>query len=184
MSTEHLPEEDAMSCSSGAAPRPWGKRQTMLAFGIAAVIAAAGGAVIYAATGRSSSQFMAPPGMHVPGPGGGQPDGASGSRGFLSQAGPAGHGVRDGAPLHGQVVVSDGAGGYVTVLSQTGVITAVRPDSVTVRSKDGFSQTWVLSAGQESAFAVGDIAMIRGEQAAGEPGPKVTQVLDPLSTPR
>jgi hypothetical protein len=183
MSTEYLPDEDAVSGSPGPAPRPWGKRRTALAVGIATVIAAGGGAVIYAATGHSSSQFIGPFGQHGSSPGSGPPDGASGSTGFPGQAGPAGHGIHEGTPLHGQVVVSDGAGGYVTVLSQTGVITAVTPESVTVRSKDGFSQTWVLSAGQQSAFTIDDIAMVRGEQAAGEPAPKVTQVLD-LSTPR
>ena len=102
----------------------------------------------------------------------------------MNPAAPGAHGVHDGPPLHGQVVVADGAGGYLTMLSQTGVVTAVTQDSVTVRSKDGFTQNWAVSAGQQSAFTIDDSVMIRGEQAAGEPTPKITQVLDPLSTPR
>ena len=44
-------------------------------------------------------------------------------------------------PLHGQDVVAVGAGGYITVLSQSGIVTATSPTSITVRSEDGFTQT-------------------------------------------
>ena len=169
MSTDSVPR-DTVWGGPAPEPRPWGVRATLTAFGIAAVIAGLGGGAIYAATGHaSSSQFTGPPGQHGPGPG--------------APGGPGGHAGHDGAPLHGQVVVADGAGGYVTVSSQTGVVTATTPGSVTVRSKDGFTQTWAVSADQGSAYAVDDTVMIRGEQTGNEPTPKVTEVLDPLITP-
>jgi hypothetical protein len=179
MSTGHLPHGDPVWGSSSAQPRPWGWRQTLAAFGIAAVIAAFGAAVIYAANGHTSSQFAGPPG-----PGGGPPAGPPGPGGALGPGGAAAHSVHDGPPLHGQVVVADGAGGYVTMMSQTGVVTAVTPDSLTVRSTDGFTQTWAAPAGQAAGFAVDDSVMVRGEQTAGAPAPNVTQVLDPLVSPR
>lgn len=107
MSTDHLPHDDPVWGSPAAEARPWGKRETLLAFGIAAVIAVVGGAAIYAATGHSSSQFIGPPGQHGPGPGGAPAGGVSGSGGSLGQGGPAAHGVHNGPPLHGQVVVTE-----------------------------------------------------------------------------
>jgi hypothetical protein len=47
--------------------------------------------------------------------------------------------------LHGEFVVPDGAGGYTTELTQTGTLTAVSPTSITVRSEDGYSQTYVIT---------------------------------------
>jgi len=157
-----------------------------MAFAIAAVIAALGGAVIYAATGQSSSQFMGPPGQHAAGPGGpGGPGGVGGPpAGGFGPAGPTARDGHDGPPVHGQIVVADGAGGYVTVVSQTGTVTAVTADSVTVRSEDGFTQNWTLTADQAAAFGVDDSVMVRGEQTATAPTPHITQVIDPLSTPR
>ena len=62
--------------------------------------------------------------------------------------------------LHGEFVVPDGAGGYTTVVTQTGAVTAISPTSITVRSEDGFSQTYVIptTAGNAGAppFAVDD----------------------------
>ncbi|MCV7127085.1 MULTISPECIES: hypothetical protein [Mycolicibacterium] len=68
MSTENLRSDDAVWGSPDPEPRPWGVRETLMAAGIAAVIAALGGAAIYAATGHSSPQFTAPPGHHAEGP--------------------------------------------------------------------------------------------------------------------
>lgn len=85
MSTEHQPHEDPVWGAPAAEPRPWGGRETLLAFGIAAVIAALGGAAIYAATGHTSSQFVGPPGQHGP---------------AIGPGGPISHGAHEGPPLH------------------------------------------------------------------------------------
>jgi hypothetical protein len=114
------------------ATRRWGLRGTVAAIGVAAVIAALGGAAIYAATGGSQSitrphqafgpDTPPPIGSHSPG------------------AQPAGE-----TSLHGEFVVRDGMGGYTTALSQTGTVTASSPTSITVRSDDGYSQTYVIA---------------------------------------
>jgi hypothetical protein len=136
------------------APRRWGPRETAVAVGVAAVIAGLGGAAICAATDGSS---------HVMG----------GPRQVRQMSGPSGpHAGVLGAPgeaagstsLHGEFVVPDGAGGYTTELTQTGTVTAVSPTSITVRSVDSYSQTYVIppTAGAAGApFAVDDQVIVR-----------------------
>ena len=113
------------------ATRRWGLRGTVAAIGVAAVIAAFGGAAIYAATG---SQSITRP-HQASGPGGPPPLGV-----HSPGAQPVGT-----TSLHGEFVVRDGIGGYTTVLSQTGKVTASSPTSVTVLSDDGYSQTYVIA---------------------------------------
>jgi hypothetical protein len=68
------------------------------------------------------------------GPGGGGPAGRPGLRGF----GPSG-------AVRGELVVPDGKGGWRTVQVQRGTVTAVSPTSLTVKSADGVSKTYVLT---------------------------------------
>jgi hypothetical protein len=110
----------------------WGLRGTLAAVGISAVVAGVGGAAIYAATGEGPRAI----GMQGP-PGGISHDHAAGS--------PRDANVEASA-LHGEFVVPDGKGGFTTVLSQTGHVTAISPNSVTARSDDGYSQTYVIAA--------------------------------------
>ncbi|OBK75579.1 hypothetical protein [Mycobacterium sp. 1164985.4] len=91
------------------APEPgqprWGRRQTVLAVGVAAVIAALGGATIYAATdGGSSAGGPASHGM----PGVNPPP--------WSNGGPPG--VNPAPELHGEFVLQQGAGGFITVVGR------------------------------------------------------------------
>lgn len=131
------------------APERWGMRQTALALGIAAVIAGLGGAAIYAATGSHSQQ---PPGHGLSF---GSPPG-----GFAAQH-------MTGAPtsLHGEYVIADG-GTFSTMLTQTGTVTAISPTSITVRSEDGFTQTYDLqaSAHTDRTVAVSDGVSIEGRR--------------------
>ena len=106
---------------------------------VAAVIAALGGAAIYAATESSSHSFGGP--HQAFGPGGGMPGGPVGPGQHGGMGGPGPDAV-DATSLHGEFVVRDGAGSYTTVVTQTGAITAISPTAVTVRSEDGFSQTY------------------------------------------
>jgi hypothetical protein len=125
------------------APRQWSLRQTLVAVAVAAVIAAFGGAAIYAATDGSRNQAF----------GHGMPGGFGGPGG-----GPESGGLRNphpgGATVHGEFVTSDGAGNYLTMLTQTGTVTAVSPTSVTVRSADDFTQTYQLPAANGDHFSV------------------------------
>ena len=53
---------------------------------------------------------------------------------------------RLGGTLHGEVTRPGAAGGTETLLVQTGVVTASSDTSVTVKSTDGFSETYAVAA--------------------------------------
>jgi hypothetical protein len=57
-----------------------------------------------------------------------------------------GHLLGMGGALHGSFVVPDGSGGYRTVVMQRGSATKVSDTSITVRSDDGFEQTYAITA--------------------------------------
>jgi hypothetical protein len=129
-------------------PRQWGLRGTAAAVGVAAVIAGLGGAAIYAATENTSHVIGAPRQM-------GRPDGGAHSFGGPPAAG--------ATSVHGEFVVPDGAGGYTTELTQTGTVTEGSPTSVTVRSVDGYSQTYVIPPTGGAAgtpFGAGDQVLV------------------------
>ncbi|RZT17304.1 hypothetical protein EV649_4842 [Kribbella sp. VKM Ac-2569] len=50
-----------------------------------------------------------------------------------------------GAALHGEFVVPKDGGGYQTVATQRGEVTAVSKESITVKSADGYSRTYTLT---------------------------------------
>ncbi|WP_231983455.1 hypothetical protein [Mycobacterium sp. 852002-51961_SCH5331710] len=145
------------------APEPrqpqWGRRQTVLAVGVAAVIAALGGAAIYAATDGGSPPGV--PAFH------GMPAGPPGLKpGPWSNGGPPG--VDPAPEVHGEFVLEEGAGGFTTVLTQTGTVTATSPGTVTVRSADGFTQTYSTRADDQPA-AINDTVTVRGTRTDGTP---------------
>jgi hypothetical protein len=121
-------------------PRRWSLRETAAAVAVAAVIAALGGAAVYAATESSSRSFGAS--RQAFGPGSAMPGGPGGQHGPAGAPVPA---ASAATALHGEFVVP-GAGGYTTVLTQTGTVNAISPTSITVRSADGYSQTYVVPA--------------------------------------
>lgn len=129
-------------------PPTWSTRTTLAAVGIAAALAAVGGVVVYASTGAG----------HDGGPG--------------HQGGPPGWGGPGGSErtVHGANVVSDGEGGFTTELTQTGDITAATATSITVRSADGFSQTYLLDTDTRKpaqGLNNGDQVSVRATQRGG-----------------
>lgn len=143
-------------------PAHWSLKKTLAAVGIAVVLAGAGAAVIYAAAGTTQQGggpgFGGPPGGPPGGPGGFGPDGFGGGPAMAADA------------LHGQFVVPDGRGGYATELTQTGVVTDISDTSITARSDDGFTQTYVVTTDTRQGRAevkAGDTATIRGVTANG-----------------
>lgn len=138
-------------------PAHWSVRKTLAAVGIAAVLAGAGAAVIYAAAGTTQNT----PGFGGPGGGpGGPPGGPGGFGGFSAPV----------SALHGEFVVADGRGGYATELTQTGVVTDISDTAVTARSDDGFTRTYVITTDTRQGRAevkVGDTATIRAVAADG-----------------
>ena len=149
----------------------WNLRGTAVAVGVAAVIAGVGGAAVYAATDNGPRMM----GTHT---GGGT---AFGDRtGGPPRDDAPRASASDSASLHGEYVVSNGTGGFNTMISQTGRVTAISPTSVTARSDDGYSQTYVIAAVGVTAippFAVGDQVTIEATRtgqtatvtAIGEP---------------
>lgn len=151
-----------MTTDPQPSPRSWGLRGTAAAVAVAAVIAAVGGAAIYAATVGAPHFAVGAP-HKAAGPGDGAPIGQGVLGGQHGAAG--GPAAVDPGSLHGEFVVPDGAGGYTTELTQTGAVTAISPTSITVRSEDGYSQTYVIpsTAGNAGAppFAVADQVVVR-----------------------
>ena len=140
------------------APEPatphWSIKKTLAAVGIAAVLAAGGAVVIHAASGGGGTEGRGGPGF-----GGGQGFGGGGPGG-----------ARLPASLHGEFVVSDGHGGFTTELTQTGTVTDISDTSITARSQDGYTQTYVITTdtrqGRTPVHA-GDPAAIRAVAGNG-----------------
>ena len=133
--------------------RPTGLRQTAILVVVVAAIAGAGGAAIYAATdqlGGGRHQPWHPP--NAPG---------SGPAADARRTGPAA--IPDES-LHGEFVAPAPGGGYRTTVVQTGTITAISPSSITTRSADGYTQTYVIpptAAQGPASFAVDQVVTVR-----------------------
>jgi len=173
MTADHVTLDSAGWAAPHSAPRRWGAGRTAAAVAIAVVIGGLGGAAVYAATGHTEHFAMGRfdgPGFDPAGSGG-----AHSAQGWAGQtAGPA---------LHGQMVVPDGDGRFTTVVIQTGTLTAVTPTSATVRSVDGFSQTYSVPAGLQVPAVDEPVTVRAVRDAPGDgPGPaaapRLTQILD------
>ncbi|MFD2417657.1 hypothetical protein [Amycolatopsis pigmentata] len=132
MSTESTTTEQAPQAWGD--PRPpspkWSGRKIAVAAAVAVAIAASGAAVIYAGTSSNSAQQSTPAG----GIGQGPFPGFAG--GFAGDA------------LHGEFTVSSD-GGYLTERMQTGTVSASSANSVTVKSEDGYTQTYAIDSATE-----------------------------------
>lgn len=88
--------------------------------------------------------------------------------------GPGGHGPM-GDVLHGQLVVEQPDGKVVTEQVQEGEVTAVSATSISVKSTDGFTATYVINADTRlerdhadgTAAQVGDTVHVRGTVEGG-----------------
>ncbi|HET6736543.1 hypothetical protein [Mycobacterium sp.] len=155
MTTDQTTRDNPAWGTPEPTPRRWGLRETAASVGVAAVIAALGGAAIYAATDTGSR--LAGPHQGPGGMAGGPPPAAG-----IGMHGSGGPGTVGATAVHGEFVVPDGAGGYTTMLNQTGTVTAVSPTSITVRSADGYTQAYAIPAsGANPPFAVDDPVSIR-----------------------
>jgi hypothetical protein len=156
-----------------AQPAHCSLKKTLAAVGVALVLAGAGTAVIYAASGTTSNTGF-----------GGPPGGMGGAPGGPGGGGFGGGGFGGGMPdsLHGEFVVADGRGGYATELTQTGVVTDVSDSSITARSEDGFTQTYVISTETRQGrteVKAGDTATIRGVVGDGTNTATVISAVQP-----
>lgn len=149
--------------SGGAEGRGRPARRVLIIGGVAVAFAAAAGAGAYAAghsqavaadntPGLSGTDGQAGAGgQSVPGgqPGMAAPDGSTGGGvDGGGMAGPGGLGMGMGglnAAIHSEYVVLQDSS-YVNMASQTGTVTSVSSDSLTVKSDDGFSRTYAVTA--------------------------------------
>ncbi|GAA3195801.1 hypothetical protein ACFO1B_00125 [Dactylosporangium siamense] len=132
--------------AASAGPPAPAVRQSRWKLGVVAAVSAVivvGGGVAVANAATSSTR--------QPGPGGyGGPSGYGGGRG--AGGGPAGFPGGGGArgdlsqALHGDYVVKDSSGKYVTERLQSGTVTAVSATSITAKSEDGHETTFTVDA--------------------------------------
>jgi hypothetical protein len=132
----------------------------MVVAGVLAVAVAVGGGVgISNLTSNSTASSQQGGAGGFGGPGGQGDGGGMGRGGMMASLVNA---------LHGDFVVSDGNGSYVTRRLQTGTVSAVSSTSISVKSADGYSQTYAIATsttvdnGQSalSAVAVGDTVSV------------------------
>jgi hypothetical protein len=110
---------------------PWSTKKIIVSAAVAVVIVAGGTAAVMAATNGNATTGTGngfPGGF--PGPGGRFGGGAGG----LMNA------------LHGDFVVANGSNGYTTERLQTGTVTTVSSGSLTVKSADGYTQSYVIGS--------------------------------------
>ncbi|HSN37564.1 MAG TPA: hypothetical protein VLT34_14535 [Arthrobacter sp.] len=120
-----------------AAPQRTGLRNVVLAGSIVLTLTGAGVAAVWAGTAQSATPLAGPTASATQLPGNPPADGQIRKK-------------KDRAvPLHGESVVKKGDGGLETRLTQQGAIDAVSGSSITVRSEDGFSQVYAISAETE-----------------------------------
>ncbi|NYH78424.1 hypothetical protein FHR84_001749 [Actinopolyspora biskrensis] len=137
--TTEIPREEAASgpaSESGGERRTGGRNRTVAAVLIACGIAVVGGVVVFAATsgGSGGDSAMGGPGGGFQARGDGRGVGGAGGASALSDA------------LHGEFAVRTGQGEYATRKLQTGDVTEVSAESLTVESDDGYSREYAVDS--------------------------------------
>ena len=128
-------------------PRATGLRRGLLTAAVVALgLAAAGATGAALASGGSDGEAALAAASSTPTPSGDERRAAKDGR--PGPGGRLGHHLLGGpgGALHGSFVVPDGEGGYQTMLTQRGTASKVSDTSITVRSEDGFSQTYAITS--------------------------------------
>jgi hypothetical protein len=126
--------------------RSWSRRPYILAgVAVAALLGGAGAAL--AATNSPAPSASPSAALATPAPSSGPSGPQPGPPGYHRFGGGFGFGFGGlfGA-LHGQLVVAKPGGGYQTVDVQTGQVTAVSTTSITLKSTDGFTKSYVVTS--------------------------------------
>jgi hypothetical protein len=111
---------------------------------VAALLGGAGAALAATNSGTPAATPSAVTATPVPTPSAGRPGTHGGFRHFGARFGPLGLGPF--GMVHGQFVVAKPGGGYQTVDVQNGQVTAVSTTSITLKSSDGFTKTYVVTS--------------------------------------
>ncbi|HEY3607430.1 MAG TPA: hypothetical protein VGL06_08010 [Pseudonocardiaceae bacterium] len=155
MTTQHSSTDPAPPSTWGAPVpaaerpnRPWSTRKIVISAAVAVVIVTGGTIGVIAATNSGSTTAA--------GPGAGRAGGGFGR--FGAGGGPGGLALANA--LHGDFVVSVN-GALVTDRLQTGTVTAVSATDITLKSTDGYTQSYVINSGtsvDNGANTIGDVA--------------------------
>jgi len=128
----------------------WTLKKGLIAGGVAVVVAGATAAGVYAAGNGAAAD------AGTQGPGG-----MTRQNGMSAQGGPGGFGMNGGgfapdgpgmgagglgAAVHSEYVILRN-GKYVNMGSQTGTVSEISADSITVKSEDGFTRSYALGSG-------------------------------------
>ncbi|WP_162943778.1 hypothetical protein [Arthrobacter celericrescens] len=134
---------------AGGAAGKWTLKKGLIAGGVAVVVAGATAAGVYAAGNGAAADA----GTQAAG-------GMAGQNGMSAQGGPGGIGMNGGgfapdglgmgagglgAAVHSEYVILRN-GTYVNMGSQTGTVSEVSADSITIRSEDGFNRSYRLGS--------------------------------------
>jgi len=148
------PAPSSLPPSPSPSPSPRSSRLVTIVIAVAAAVVLVGGGIAVAKAVDSGSSTGTTQGRPGGGPGGGPAGGPGGD-----QFGRRGGGL-SGA-LHGDFVASDGNGGYVTKRLQSGTVTAVSPTSITAKSADGYSTTFVVTSSTSIDNGVDTISNVK-----------------------
>ncbi|RDH77950.1 hypothetical protein DVS77_13975 [Mycolicibacterium moriokaense] len=156
-----MTSEEAATQEPPQETRRWSTRRSLAVVAVALVIGGLGGAAIYAATGGSSRMLPGPqhiggPPMPGPPPGPGGPKGPGGPPSLAALQSPD--------VLHSEYVESDGHGGFVTKMTQTGTVDEVTLSTIVVRSADGYTQIYAFPSSAvvpAPSLAAGDTVTVQ-----------------------
>jgi hypothetical protein len=176
-------EGKPMDAGSGPVPGNRGRWVRWWAGGLLAVIVAAGLATLAMSGAEAKTPSQSPSSTAAPGYGGWGPWGGpwGGRGGFMGGL----FDVRNA--LHGEVVVAKDDGGIETLLIQKGDVAAVSATSIEVKSSDGFSKRYVVTAdtkvggGRSSigSVATGDSVVVCAVAGTGGPTARSLIVVAP-----
>lgn len=169
--TTHQPDQsdpvDTIGSGTDTPRRSGRARGSLLAVAAAlALVVAVATGVALAGDGADTTEPLALAAAGSASPSADDDGGDGRADGFRGRGHAFGHGfgrrpMVSALALHGTFVVPDGDGGYRTVVTQRGEVTAVSDTSLTVRSKDGFDATYRLTNDTDvlgGSRGVGDIA--------------------------
>jgi hypothetical protein len=152
---ERWPIGRAAPAALGWLGRDWPRTRRPVLLAAVAVLALLGGA-------SAALEIIGPDGPSVASTAAVRHPGGTGLR-----AGLAGPGAARSRILHGQFVRPAPGGGYQTVLIQSGVITAVSPSAITLRSADGYRRTYQVTGSTIVDARRGGIGSVyQGDSAA------------------
>lgn len=127
------------------------------------------GAVALALTGTGAAIAWSATGTPTPTPD--TPSAAAPDTGSGKDTDPAKDKAAHARPLHSESVVKEADGTYRTVLSQRGTVDAVSSTAITVKSEDGYSQTYAVTAGTRITVIPAPAA--DGSPATGDDGKRL-----------